>query len=71
MYMAVPGIAVSTYDMAAVRNALDVLYAHQYTDDSLPYAGPPMGWNGEFSDTYHLHTLLGRYNYVLYSGDVA
>ncbi|OLN95453.1 hypothetical protein CCHL11_09471 [Colletotrichum chlorophyti] len=70
MYIAVPGIAVSTYDMVAVRNALDVLYEHQYPDGSLPYAGPPLGHRGEFSDTYHLHTLLGTYNYVKYSGDV-
>ncbi|WYZ38979.1 hypothetical protein EsH8_III_000893 [Colletotrichum jinshuiense] len=70
MYIAVPGIAVSTYDMVAVRNALDVLFEHQYSDGSLPYAGPPLGFRGEFSDTYHLHTLLGAYNYVKYSGDV-
>ncbi|KAF6831860.1 alpha-l-rhamnosidase a [Colletotrichum plurivorum] len=70
MYIAVPGIAVSTYDMLAVRNALDVLYEHQYSDGSLPYAGPPLGYRGEFSDTYHLHTLLGTYNYVKFSGDV-
>ena len=71
MYIAVPGIAMSTYDMLAVRNALNVLFAHQYDDGSLPYAGPPLGYNREFSDTYHMHTLLGAYNYVLYSGDLA
>lgn len=70
MYIAVPGIAFSTYDMDAVRNALEVLFDHQYGDGSLPYAGPPMGWHGEFSDTYHMHTLLGTYNYVLFSGDL-
>lgn len=70
MTIAVPGIAVSTYDMLAVRNALDVIYDHQYADGSMPYAGPPMGAFGEFSDTYHLHTLIGTYFYVLYSGDL-
>ncbi|WQF79978.1 Putative six-hairpin glycosidase superfamily, alpha-L-rhamnosidase, six-hairpin glycosidase [Colletotrichum destructivum] len=70
MSIAIPGIAVSTYDMTAVRNALDVLFDHQYPDGSLPYAGPPLGFRGEFSDTYHLHTLLGAYNYVKFSGDV-
>jgi hypothetical protein len=70
MYIAVPGIAVSTYDMVAVRNALDVLFDHQYADGSLPYAGPPLGFHGEFSDTYHMHTLLGVWNYVLFSGNV-
>ena len=70
MTIAVPGIAVSTYDMLAIRNALDVIYDHQYGDGSMPYAGPPMGAFGEFSDTYHLHTLVGTYYYVLYSGDL-
>ena len=70
MAVAVPGIAVSTYDMSAVRNALDVLLHHQYADGSLPWAGPPLGFRGEFSDTYHLHTLLGVWQYVLFSGDV-
>ncbi|KXH51899.1 hypothetical protein CSIM01_13676 [Colletotrichum simmondsii] len=70
MFIAVPGIAVSTYDMVAVRNALNVLFDHQYADGSLPWAGPPLGLHGEFSDTYHLHTLLGAYNYVKYSGDL-
>ena len=70
MTIAVPGIAVSTYDMLAVRNALNVIYDHQYGDGSMPYAGPPMGAFGEFSDTYHLHTLIGTYYYVLYSGDL-
>jgi hypothetical protein len=71
MTIAVPGIAVSTYDMLAVRNALDTIYNHQYQDGSMPYAGPPMGAFGEFSDTYHLHTLVGTYFYVLYSGDLS
>lgn len=70
MYIAIPGIAVSTYDMLAVRNALDVLYWRQYSDGRLPYAGPPLSYHDEFSDTYHLHTLLGTYDYVLYSGDI-
>lgn len=70
MTIAVPGIAVTTYDMLAVRNALNTIYDHQYGDGSMPYAGPPMGAFGEFSDTYHLHTLVGTYYYALYSGDL-
>jgi hypothetical protein len=70
MYIAIPGIALSTYDMTAVKNALDVLYSRQYLDGRLPYAGPPLSYHDEFSDTYHLHTLLGTYEYVLYSGDI-
>lgn len=70
MYIAIPGIAVSTYDMLAVRNALDVVFWRQYADGRLPYAGPPLSYHNEFSDTYHMHTLLGVYDYVMYSGDV-
>lgn len=70
MTIAVPGIAVSTYDMLAIRNALETIYEHQYGDGSIPYAGPPIGTFGQFSDTYHLHHLLGTYMYVLYSGDL-
>ncbi|KAL8651473.1 MAG: hypothetical protein Q9210_003228 [Variospora velana] len=70
MAIAVPGIAVSTYDMVAVRTALDSLFIRQYADGALPYAGPPMGYSGEFSDTYHMHTLLGVWNYVLFTNDV-
>lgn len=70
MSIAIPGIAVSTYDLVAVRNALDTLFDHQYSDGSLPYAGPPMGYGGEFSDTYHLHTLLGVWQYILFSNDL-
>ncbi|KAK8034417.1 hypothetical protein PG993_009412 [Apiospora rasikravindrae] len=70
MYIAIPGIAVSTYDMLAVRNALDVVYWRQYSDGRLPYAGPPLSYHNEFSDTYHMHTLLGTYDYVMYSGDI-
>lgn len=81
MTLAAPGIAVSTYDMVSVKNALDTLFEHYYHSSPkemgvnsgmirLPYAGPPMGFRGEFSDTYHMHALLGVYQYILYSGDI-
>ncbi|KAF3921515.1 hypothetical protein AA313_de0200472 [Arthrobotrys entomopaga] len=70
MTIAVPGIAVSTFDLDSIKNALETLFAHQYWDGGMPYAGPPMGFYGEYSDTYHLHALLGVWNYVQYSGDV-
>ncbi|KAL9028734.1 MAG: hypothetical protein Q9196_002952 [Gyalolechia fulgens] len=70
MAIAVPGIAMSTYDMVAVRTGLDTLFIRQYANGALPYAGPPMGYHGEFSDTYHLHTLLGVWNYILYTDDI-
>lgn len=71
MSVAIPAIAVSSHDMLAARNALDVIFDHRYGDGSLPYAGPPLGLRGEFSDTYHLHALLGAHAYVLHSGDLA
>lgn len=70
MAIAVPGIAMSTYDMVAVRTGLDTLFIRQYANGALPYAGPPMGYHGEFSDTYHMHTLLGVWNYILYTNDI-
>lgn len=35
----------------------------------MPFAGPPKA-DGEFNDIHHLSTLIGAYNYVLYSGDI-
>ncbi|KAK0670802.1 family 78 putative glycoside hydrolase [Cercophora samala] len=72
MFIAIPSIAVSTGDYVSIKNALGVIFKNQYFDGRLPYAGPPMGVtdNREFSDTYHLHSLLGVYGYVLWSGDL-
>ncbi|KAK4177940.1 family 78 putative glycoside hydrolase [Triangularia setosa] len=72
MFIAIPSIAVSTSDYVSVKNALGIIFRNQYPDGRLPYAGPPMGVtaNREFSDTYHLHSLLGVYGYVLWSGDL-
>lgn len=72
MFIAIPSIAVSTSDWVSVKNALRVIFKNQYFDGRLPYAGPPMGVteNREFSDTYHLHSLLGVFGYVLWSGDL-
>jgi len=36
---------------------------------ALPESGPPLSQTG--SDTYHAWTLIGTYNYYLYSGDTA
>lgn len=70
MGISIPGIAVSTYDMLAPRNALDSLYNLQYSDGGIPYAGIPMGQRHEFSDTYHMHGLIATHTYVLYTGDI-
>ena len=68
--IAVPTAYVSTGDLLSTKNALSVLYAHQNSaTGELPYAGPEVNFYG--SDTYHLWTLVGTYNYALYSGDKA
>ncbi|RYP71889.1 hypothetical protein DL770_008044 [Monosporascus sp. CRB-9-2] len=38
------------------------------TSGSFPYCGPPISAHG--SVTYHMWTMIGSYQYVLYSGDV-
>lgn len=73
MTTAVAGVAVSTYDMLAVCNALDIIYSNQYYDDLIPFRGKPDRVHNlvnHFNDIYHLHTLIGTYEYVLYSGDL-
>jgi hypothetical protein len=41
----------------------------QKSTGELPFAGPPVNFYG--SDTYHMFTLIGTYEYVLHSGDMA
>ena len=70
--VAVPTAFVSTGDMASTKNSLDTLFAGQdTTTGEFPRSGPPLnGQNGHTtSDTYHMWTLVGAYNYFLYSGD--
>ncbi|KAH9824577.1 glycoside hydrolase family 78 protein, partial [Teratosphaeria destructans] len=69
------GIAVpSTFyslgpDLDSVRNALQAIYDYQNADGSFPEAGPPL--LQQSSDTYHCWTMIGTYNYVLYTNDTA
>ncbi|KAK3938559.1 Six-hairpin glycosidase-like protein [Diplogelasinospora grovesii] len=72
MAIAVPSIAVSTYDMASVRNSLDSLLTLQNkTTGALPYAGVPFSEVLPiFSFTYHLYSLIGINDYYLWTGDV-
>jgi hypothetical protein len=58
---------VSTDDMTAVRNSLTTMYQNQKSTGELPYGGPQFNFYG--SDTYHMWTLAGTYNYYLYTGD--
>ncbi|KAF2423396.1 Six-hairpin glycosidase [Tothia fuscella] len=67
MGVAVGGLAVSTGDLESVRNALQVIFDWQNGDGSFPEAGPPLLQQN--SDTYHMWTLIGTYNYMLYTND--
>ncbi|KAL1881305.1 hypothetical protein Daus18300_001158 [Diaporthe australafricana] len=69
MGVAVPSTIVSVGDLDSVRNALQVMYDYQNADGSFPEAGPPLLQQG--SDTYHMWTMIGTYNYVLYTNDTA
>ena len=73
MGIALPTQFVSTNDIIASKNSLTQLFTQQNsTTGALPYAGPPISDSfaaGLVSDTYHMWTLLGVYNYFLYSGD--
>jgi hypothetical protein len=82
--IALPSVFVSTGDFESARNALQlqydlqvcastILYApdidlYQRSDGELPMAGPPLNFYG--SDTYHLSSLIGTHEYILYSADV-
>ncbi|KII85113.1 glycoside hydrolase family 78 protein [Plicaturopsis crispa FD-325 SS-3] len=70
MGIAVPTQFVSTNDLAPTRNALSTMFAAiDPVTGALPESGPPLSQTG--SDTYHCWTLIGTYNYYLYSGDTA
>jgi hypothetical protein len=63
---------VSTGDLTSTMNSLNVLYAGQDTaTGEFPRSGPPLHAGGGHtnSDTYHIWTLIGAYNYYFYSGD--
>ncbi|KAH9890934.1 alpha-L-rhamnosidase domain protein [Cubamyces lactineus] len=69
MSIAVPGIALTTFDLISVRNSLDSLFVLQNSNGMLPYAGYPFNERGTVSFTYHLYALIGVANFYLYSGD--
>ncbi|PIL26169.1 hypothetical protein GSI_11924 [Ganoderma sinense ZZ0214-1] len=70
MGIAVPTQFVSTNDLLPTRNALSTMFAAiDPITGALPESGPPLSQLG--SDTYHAWTLIGTYNYYLYSGDDA
>jgi hypothetical protein len=68
MDIAVPTIFTSLGDLSSVKNALQTMYNSQNpTTGAFPEAGPPLLQLG--SDTYHMWTMVGTYNYVLYTND--
>ncbi|KAF9259566.1 Six-hairpin glycosidase [Marasmius fiardii PR-910] len=69
MGIAVPTQFVSTNDLVPTKNALLTMFNGMASDGSLPESGPPLSQKG--SDTYHAWTLIGCYNYHLYSGDTS
>ncbi|KAB5542938.1 putative alpha-L-rhamnosidase B [Coniochaeta sp. 2T2.1] len=69
MGVAVPSTFVSVGDLDSVRNALQVMYDYQNKDGSFPEAGPPLLQQG--SDTYHMWTMIGTHNYMIYKNDTA
>ncbi|KAI6716034.1 hypothetical protein JHW43_001418 [Diplocarpon mali] len=66
--IALPSVFVSTGDFESARNALQLQYDLQSKAGELPMAGPPLNFFG--SDTYHMASLIGTYEYLLYSGDL-
>lgn len=69
MGAALPTQFVSTNDLLPTRDALSTMFAGMDPNrGALPQSGPPL--NELNSDTYHAWTLIGVYNYYLYSGDV-
>jgi hypothetical protein len=68
--IAVPGLAVSTFDLVSVANSLDSLFALQLENGMLPYAGTPFNEAGAISFTYHLYTLIGVADYYHWSGNL-
>ncbi len=67
MGISVPTAYVSTDDLTASRNSLTTMYDNQKSSGEMPYGGPEFNFYG--SDTYHMWTLVGTYNYYLFSGD--
>ncbi|THH04410.1 hypothetical protein EW145_g5548 [Phellinidium pouzarii] len=72
MGIAVPTQFVSTNDLLPSRNSLAyIISLTDPTTGALPFCGPPLcDINGTKSDTYHAWTLIGVYNYYLYTGDI-
>lgn len=72
MFTSGPSIAYSTYNMDAIKNSMESLLLLQLSNGLLPYVGVPFfSIINAVSFTYHLHNLIGMYNYYHYTGDEA
>ncbi|KAI1074195.1 glycoside hydrolase family 78 protein [Whalleya microplaca] len=68
MGVAIPSSFYSTGDIESAKNSLQILYNYQSPNGLLPFSGPAL--LAKNSDTYHMWTMIGTYNYVLFSGDI-
>ena len=71
MAISLPTIAVSTYDIISVRNALDSLFNFPSASGLFPYAGYPVSLGNYTSFTYNLYTLIAMGNVFQWTGDHA
>lgn len=72
MFISGPSVAYSTYNMDAIKNSMESLLLLQSAEGLLPYVGVPFFTIiDSVSFTYHLHNLIGMYNYYIYTNDEA
>ncbi|KAI0009368.1 glycoside hydrolase family 78 protein [Xylariaceae sp. FL0662B] len=69
MGVAVPSSFYSTGDIELVHSIRRHLWNYPLPNGILPFSGPEL--LAEESDTYHMWTMIGTYNYVLFSGDTS
>ncbi|KAF9885487.1 hypothetical protein FE257_012814 [Aspergillus nanangensis] len=67
MGIAAPSVFVSTGDLESVKNALQVMYNTQASNGAFDESGPPLSQKN--SDTYHMWSMVGTFNYVLFTND--
>ncbi|TVY89802.1 hypothetical protein LAWI1_G008167, partial [Lachnellula willkommii] len=65
--VALPSILISTGELDGLKNTIQVLLNDQQSTGELPFAGPGLNIFG--SDTYHMATLIGTYDYFLFTND--
>ena len=67
-FLTIPPSFSSNSSSSPIRNALATLFTKiNPTTGALPESGPPLSQTG--SDTYHMWTVIGVYEYYLWSGD--